>query len=241
MKLPSGPFDEYERRARLTPALLVVLPLALATVAWFPTRFAGWAVFWAIVVGCGGTVLLAQLARDRGRQRQRKLFQSWGGSPTVLLLRHREASNKTTLMRWHRKLREMLPDVQVPSAEDELADPTQADEVYEAFGVLLREKTRDRTKFPLVFEENCNYGFRRNLWGMKSLGITGAIIGVVAIAVLLLLNTRVRQDSTPPVAYVAGALDALLLIVWTALVTPAWVKTAADAYAMRLLSSCDHL
>ncbi|MBI3983214.1 MAG: hypothetical protein HY337_09890 [Gemmatimonadetes bacterium] len=144
-------------------------------------------------------------------------------------------------MRWHRKLRELLPDVSVPSVEGELADPTQADDVYEAFGTLLKEKTRDRTKFSLVFEENCNYGFRRNLWGMKSLGITSAIIGVVGIVVVILLNTQVRQATTPPVAYVAGSFNALLLIVWTAVVTPTWVKTAADAYAVRLLASSDHL
>ncbi|SRR6266487_234847 len=241
MKLLSGPFDQYERRARLAPALVVVLPLALATVAWFPMQFTGWAVFWAIVVGCGGTALLAQLGRDRGLQKQKQLFDSWGGSPTVRLLRHRERGNKPTLLRWHRRLQGLLPDVNVPSAADELANPTQADEVYEACVSLLKEKTRDRMKFSLVFEENCNYGFRRNLWGMKSLGITAAITGVAAIAVLLLLNTQFRQARTPPVAYVAGGFDALLLIMWTALVDPTWVKTAADAYAMRLLSSCDHL
>ncbi len=217
------------------------MPLGLATVAWFPTQFAGWAVIWGLVAWCGGTILLAQFGRDLGRKKEVILFQMWGGKPTTRILRHREATNTTTLMRWHRKLQELIPDVRMPTPEEEAADPGRADEVYDACGAFLRERTRDHTRFPVVFEENCNYGFRRNLWGMRPLGVATTLAGMLAVGALIVLNTQIKHVNTPPVAYVGGALNAVLLVMWGAWVTPEWVKTTANAYADRLLSSCDNL
>lgn len=40
-----------------------------------------------------------------------------------------------------------------------------------------------RQGFDLIFKENVNYGFRRNLWGMKPVEIVVAIVSVVAAMV----------------------------------------------------------
>lgn len=225
--------DTYTRRARLQPALLVALPLGLAVLAWFPDGMIGWATAWGLIVWSGGTALIAQIGRDWGKSKEVQLYNSWGGKPTTRMLRHRDAPNKITLERRHNKLQALLPELKIPSPEEEQADPARADEIYDAGTTFLRENTRDQKKFNLVFEENCNYGFRRNLWGMKLLGITTAIIGIAAVIIHIFVN----GTSTPPLAMISGSINLLLLLGWWLWITPDWVKTAGEAYAERLLEA----
>ena len=53
--------DTYIRRARLTPALIVVLPLGLAVLCWSPDGLKSWTVLWSLFVWAGGTALMAQV------------------------------------------------------------------------------------------------------------------------------------------------------------------------------------
>lgn len=84
--------------------MLVVLPITLAVFAWFPGGMAGWGLVWSLFVFCGGTTLMAQVARDLGEKKELALFRSWGGKPTTRFLRHRDAPNKAVLLRRHQKL-----------------------------------------------------------------------------------------------------------------------------------------
>jgi len=232
--------DTYVRRARLQPAMLVALPLGLATLAWSPGGVAGWGLVWSLFVFCGGTALMAQVARDRGKKKEPTLFHSWGGKPTTRLLRHRDAPNKTILSRRHQKLQRLVKGVRIPTPDEELADPAMADDAYDACTAFLLEKTRKKEEFPLVFEENCNYGFRRNLWGMKPLGATTSLVGTLATALLLVLNHR-NGVGPSPIALVCAVLSLLLLLGWLVWFTPDWVRIPADAYAERLLAACEKL
>ncbi len=105
--------------------------------------------------------------------------------PTARLLSHRHTTlDKTTLARYHTKLQTLL-EVTLPTAQSEQQTPSAADEVYDSCARFLRKITRERKQFPLVFAENVNYGFRRNLWAMKSLGISSAVLGIAGCAIFL--------------------------------------------------------
>src|SRR5690348_9817710 len=82
------PFDTYTRRARFEPALVVILPLGLAAIAWFPDGIPGWKILSALIITFGGAALMSQLARDLGKRKEPALWKSWGGPPTSQLLRH---------------------------------------------------------------------------------------------------------------------------------------------------------
>lgn len=233
--------DAYTRRARLWPALLVALPLGLATLAWFPEGLAGWGTLWGLVAWSGGTALLAQVGRDKGKVKESRLVENWGGMPTTRMLRHRHAANKVILARYHKKLQELLPDTKIPTPAEEQADPAGADEIYKNCTAFLRAKSRDRKRFALVFEENCNYGFRRNLWGMKPLGITTALAGIVAVAFYFVVNYFGKGVAVPPRALMCGVGNLLLLLGWVLWFTPDWVKIPAEAYAERLLEASEEL
>jgi hypothetical protein len=233
--------DQYTVRARLLPALLVALPAGVATLAWFPDGILGWGAVWGLITWSGGTLLLAQIGRDAGKRKEARLFELWGGKPTTRMLRHAGGANPVTLARRHEKLKSLMQDVKLPTPEEEAADPHAADEVYEACTTFLREKTRDRKKFDLVFEENCNYGFRRNLWGMKPLGLVIALLALAAIVGIPVTDPAARSGGRLGLVAVTGAVGLLLLLGWLFVFTPGWVRVAAGAYAERLLEASERL
>lgn len=232
--------DAYVWRARFQPALLVILPGALAGIAWFTGADTWPQALGSILVFAGVPTLLAELGRDRGKRMEVDLFRAWGGKPTTCALRWRSAENPVILERRHRKLQELLPDVQLPTLEEEVEDPDRADQVYEACAAFLRERTRDRSQFRLIFAENCSYGFRRNLWGMKPIGVVVSCVGLLTSVLGAVLAKA--QGSEVVYVHLIAALGGLgMLIAWAFLITPSWVRTPAESYAARLLGACDQL
>jgi len=79
--------DAYNRKARLTPAILAALPGLLFLVATAvkptPESSLGAAVLAALML------LICALVRDRGRRIESGLGERWGGPPTSLRLRWR--------------------------------------------------------------------------------------------------------------------------------------------------------
>src|SRR6266568_1796507 len=99
-----GPrFDAYTRKARFYPALLVLFPIFLAVLAWVPEGEKPLGGIVTLGLTCGGGYLLSELGRDVGRDRERALFESWGGKPTTVVLRHSGAANPVLLERRHQQ------------------------------------------------------------------------------------------------------------------------------------------
>jgi hypothetical protein len=232
--------DSYTLQARLFPALLVGLPVGLAIVAWFPGQFVGWGLVVSITTSCGFGVLLAHFGRDAGKQKEPWLFQLWGGKPTTQLLRHRDIRlDPHTKARYHGKLERLLPDVPAPSTRKESANPDAADQVYASWVKYLLEKTRDVKQYPLIFKENVSYGFRRNLWGWKALGLLLSLASLILCVLAAIRNWN--DDTLPGAAIITSILDLFLLLSWIFLIGPNWIHLAAFAYAERLLAACEVL
>jgi hypothetical protein len=234
-------FDEYTRRARYLPMLIVLMPCTLPAIV-LVARFSTWAsALVGPLMALGLPYWLAQTGRDRGKRKEAELDALWGGKPSTVKLRHRDTTiNAHTKARYHAAGQALLPAVRFPSATEETADPVAADSVYEAFGDSLRERTRDTKKYRLVFEELMNYGFRRNLWGWRAAGIGFSGTVLIMLSGLLLWSAHTQAV---PAALLAGAtvVDAGILAFWLFSADPAWVKIAADAYADRLLEASDNL
>ncbi len=232
--------DSYTRRARLYPVSLLVFPLALPVVAlsWGPASW--WVRLAALAGACGVPLLAAQFGRSAGKRKEQALFSRWGGMPTTALLRHRTSTNRTALARRH-DLISRATGIVLPSAADEHDDPTAADAVYETAVAALREQTRDPDEFPLVFDELCSYGFRRNLWGHRTLGIVLAVGGALVALGAAVLGAATAIQVSVPIALMVAAVDSILVVIWARVITEDWVRQAADAYAERLLSSAERL
>jgi len=231
--------DPYNKRARLYPALIATLPVFLGLLAWFPEQAWDLDTLYSLLAGSGTLLLTAQIARYLGKRKEKDLFVSWGGPPTTRFLRFRDATNRTQVERYHQKLNHLLPDMKLPKPEEEASDPELADEIYETYVNHLRERTRDAREFPLLFQENCNYGFWRNLWGLRPIGILFSVFGTITVAIPL-YQTVAGPETSSLFAIAACLTNIGLLIMWLTFKKDR-ISMAAEAYADRLLASCEVL
>src|SRR5436853_2064942 len=143
-------FDAYGLRARLLPALLLVLPAAVVFSLLFPALYATLArVFGSLGVVAVGLFFLAHVIRARGRLLEKRLYSEWGGIPTTAWLRHRDDNlDSITKARYHRFLESRIDGLKMPSAESETNDPAAADKAYASAVKWLLEYTRNAKSFP---------------------------------------------------------------------------------------------
>lgn len=232
--------DAYSKRARVTPALLVVFPLLLSYAAWEPRALLGWGALLALAAGSGLLLLVTELVREAGQAAQERLFSVWGGNPTATLLRHRDTRfDATKTRRCHEALTAIL-GVKLPSPAEELSAPTAADEAYAHCVDRLRERTRDKERFALVHEENASYGFRRNLYALRSWGIITSAAGCLSASLRAILVAR-NQHAADVFAIGCAIVAGVLLLWWCVRVTPSFVWRSANQYGERLLTACEML
>ncbi len=233
--------ETYDRKARLYPSLLLVSPIVAAAVAILSTKLSGLQSFGAILVGCGGAFLFTELARDAGKKGEAGLFKKWGGLPSIAIFRHRDSRlPPITKARCHKKLASLVKEAKAPSVEEELANPSAADEIYAAWSYHLRVSTRDTKKFALLFRENVSYGYRRNVWGLRPFGMAVSL----ASAVVCVAHSYFTYQSTgkmEEVVALGGAFSVVLLALWIFRFTEEWVRIPADAYAERLIECSETL
>lgn len=231
------PFDGYTWKARIAPALLVLLPLAVVSFAWLPSFEQPWLMLILAPCGIGAFVAVAVETRSAGQAVQLVLFEKWGGPPTTILLRHADPTlTMADKARYHQILNVQCPGIAMPTQSDEARDPRGADSIYESAVNWLRAQTRDAKRFPTVSDENANYGFHRNMRGVRGLGFSAASVGVLGAGVLAVLEgiTGLRV----PTAFVVSV--GCFICFWAAASEPA-VRTAAWNYAKTLLSAIDGL
>ena len=214
-------FDHYSFTARLLPALLTLLPLAFGTFAWAGTVAPWYSNLWIVFVAAGGTYALATFARNAGKNCEPKLWRSWGGTPTTQLLRYSGPANPVLRHRWHVALSTLLGR-SMPTQQLEITDPTGADQSYEAAVKVLIENTRDRKAFPLVYKENVNYGFARNLYALKTVGIISSILGAVSAVAASVWFIHIGKPQLMP--WICTGISLLLFLGWMFVIKPSWVK-----------------
>jgi len=194
-----------------------------------------------VVVSCGGLFLLAQFARDAGKGKEATLFDKWGGVPSVCIFRHADPRiDAITKARYHGRMSDLVKEAKPPSADEEAANPIAADGVYTSWSTYVRVNTRDTRKYALLFQENINYGYRRNVWGLRPTGIAVASVSLAgALAWLYFRYKSAGQISFELIIASVGTLIWLLL--WLFHFTADWVRVPADAYAERLVEAIDSL
>ncbi|MHB8860495.1 MAG: hypothetical protein ACYC48_02040 [Minisyncoccota bacterium] len=217
---------------------MLLFPAGLAFLAWFPTTSLWVGAFETIGAPVVLTALLSQLGRDLGKKKEPRLFEMWGGMPTDKILAITStAVDGATLMRYREKLSSLLPSVLFLDEKSESTDPEVAVGIFRTCTNFMREHTRDSVRFPLIFAENVNYGFRRNLWAMKSAGITISLLAALASIATIFFAARASY----PIIIVATVLNVSLLVLWIFRITPSWVRVPAEEYARQLFAACEVL
>lgn len=231
--------DAYTWRTRVASAVLTAAPALALGIAALPL-LPGAQKLWSLV-GLALTTYAALVARDAGNAVQPSLYEEWGGIPTTVRLRFSSETSKAEIARRHRDVERALgDDIRLPTADAELANPIEADREYQAAMARIIAKVRSARDYPLLVIENRNYGYARNLYGLKRMGrwiawgtlLTSLLVGVV------IWRQRDALDTGPLLLPVAVSL--LALAVWHR-VTPAFVRPNADAYADRVIEAAASL
>lgn len=241
-------FDHYVISARVKPAFFVVLPLAVTAMAWWPhAKELGGAIL-AFLVSFGVIGFLSSLISNHGSKLQARLFTEWGGAPTTMLLRHSDQTlDKYTKERYHRQLEELIHGLKMSTWDEELADPVNADACYMSATNFLREHTRDKKQYPMIYSDNVAYGYARNLLSMKELGVISSALALIFNTLLIyqqFQGTKVGLltiDMLNELWIKGGSFVVclIMLFLFVAVVTEEYVRLRAVRYAASLLAVCD--
>lgn len=239
--------DPYERKARLIPGLLVALPLLVPLMSVYGARHPVLTGVLGLLGGCGAMYALASIARGRGKKLEEMLAKEWGGMPTTIALRHRDASalDSVSKRRYHDAIASKL-GITMPTAEEEAADPARADDLYVGATKRLRELTRGDKS--LLLKENIAYGFHRNMLAMKPVGVVICMLGLIYGLVIAKVVQFVPPAFVPSNLADPGLAAVLTLLISIALLA-AWllyfdkdaVRRVGFAYAERLFESLSSL
>jgi hypothetical protein len=234
--------DAYTLRARLAPAIIAAAPalaFVMLLISWTRISLSN------TIATLGLAVILyalADFARRRGRRIEPAIFQRLGGKPSITMMRFSDDTfDEATKRRYVSYVAGQIGET-APSSAGERRDPAATDKFYDRCGAWLREHTRDAKKFSILFNENCTYGLRRNLFAMKwpALGINLMTVlvsvavfwGVGPFAALAAFKSRVI------IVFVVAAIHAVYI---GFAVNLAGLSDAAKAYARQLILSCELL
>lgn len=228
-------FDTYSFRARVLPVYLTLAPIAFLVAAIVPRGLKLPLSGSAALMFVPFSFLLSQVGADFGKRLEKRLWRKWGGPPTTRFLRHgNHEFNDVTRGRVHRKLRGF--GLHVPTREEQEQNERVADEHFESCTEELIRRTRDAKKFPLVFKGLTEYGFRRNLLGLKGFGVLLAVAGVTGSG-WAAYNAWIATGEPSPIVMVSGLTTTGLLLAWVTWVTERTLRLAANRYARFILEA----
>lgn len=246
MNLIKGLFDEYDRNARLSPAFLVGLPFLIAFLSVVTFDEVKAKAMFGLVSFLGVFYLASSISRDLGYKAQERLAKKWKGMPTTELLRHRDNRiDVHTKEAYHLRLSQGIGK-QFPAQSEEQNDPVAVDQLYVAGTKWLIGQTKDTTKFNLLFKSNIAYGYRRNAYGLRWLGVLSCVL-VIAFEVVVSGIITVGPSPTlslstfPASAGITIGIDLVLLAIWLFYFTESTVHSAGFTYGERLLECCSQV
>lgn len=236
-------FDEYTLKARVFPALIATAPLILVIAFAVPWDRLSWTQGLAAVAVPILLWVAADIARQLGQALEERLFAKWGGKPSTVMLRHSEQSPLVDAATRDHHLPFLGKKIAArpPTREEELANPSAADIFYGRCGNWLRENTRDKKIFRLLFEENVTYGYRRNLYALKPISLSVDCLLIVLTAVYF-YYAQPAFGSDPALKVLAVvAFSMLHLLFFISLVKEPPIREAAEGYARQLFLCCETL
>ncbi len=229
--------DDYERRARLVPGLLAMLPLiVLFAVLGLRQIPAVSYVTGTLALAGVGPVLIAGAVRNFGKAAEKQLWDNWGGPPTTAWLRLDAPSDDEAQRQLWRSAVEAVSGVSLLPLRAERRDRVKADNAIKLATKCVRDRTRNKEKFALLFNENRNYGYERNIYGLRWAARGISLLSAIALASYMKWLAPVAdrpQVSAGNLLSLAACL--FCLVGWFLLPSKKRVQDAANRYANELL------
>lgn len=220
--------DSYERRARFFPAFIVVLPIIVFAMS-LRLPDDGWVKKILITGGAGSAlvVALAHMASAAGNRFGDAFWKKRNGLPTVRWLRVSDTDHSSQQkQQWYENIKRLTGlDIQEAVA----TKPHEEDAIITDGIRQLRYQIRGKAMAKMVDKHNEEYGFARNLAGLRWLMLGSAIVATLGCG----FAWRFDRGS------VIGCIIAGCLLVYAAVMffwLPSYVGRAGERYAESILS-----
>lgn len=235
-------FSRYELQARIFPSFITFFPIGATVLIWYSEFFSLKSSFSVLFVLLIILFSLAKIARECGRKFEKQMKEEEGVFSTTEFLKHHDRKlNRYTKLRYHKFLNENIHGMQLPTEIEELESPNSCNEKYNSAVDWLLEKTRDHKKYPLIYENNINYGFSRNMFGIKNVSICLASFSFLIDIFVIYQNDNALIENFYLKAFLSIFVSLYFIVYWVFLVKRTWVKSVAEAYARSLLAACEKL
>ena len=222
--------DRYERKARLLPGLLIAAGPAL-TAGTLIHEIAAWhsAIGAAVGVEFLAAIVLGHYACARGRAIEPSLWASWGGPPTTRWLRPTDTEcSEQQKSKWRGSIKRVT-GMSIPAAIPDGATEASIDLTIADATRQLRYTLRNKPNASILQSHNEEYGFARNLYAVRFLSVTLAVICVACCGVAFYLGPK-------PYAAIAISGAVLVASILVASELPNYVRRSANRYAESLFA-----
>lgn len=226
--------DKYNLRARVYPVIVAFIMPILSILILESLSVNNLLTFMPLAGVLALVALFSSIARASGKTVEERLFSEWGGAPTTLQLLYKYSClNSLVLDKIRNKLEIVCEGVKFLSKEEENGNVDKATEICEYAVLQLRQLTRDKVKFYMVFNENIFYGFFRNLYALRGFSIFLSICVVCYALVVVCID-----DSRIASCIWVVILNVISVSIMMFFITKKSIKAAGNSYAKALLEAC---
>lgn len=224
-------FDNFNLRARISVIIFFAFPLVFDFYVFWGAKFS---ITEDIIISILLVVLFQGLLNII-RPTKSILSKNYA---VDLLLPTSELS-EITKKRYYRKLSQFEPEFTDFNCDEEERNNKITKSLCESAICWLRAKTRDKTKFPLVIEENINYSYLRNIYYLKIPGIVLNSILLFVLGYLFCFTDITDTTLTTTLFYLQTALHILSILYLCFIITKNRLIKAAEKYSKALLEAID--
>ena len=222
----------YNLRARISVGIIFLAPWLLELYLFIPEmhNFSSTLIIGLITYGLCNVIVV--YCRIPGVKAMKKCFPKLLPAQESLLPSNHQIDS-ITKQRYYNFFSENIDDFKIYESDSEMIPYVSSAVTW------LISKTRDSTKFPLIAEENTNFGFTYNLLGLKPYGIIVSCIGIMFNLSLMFLCFFNFICVDLKLLIASLVINLLFLLLWIFIITKSLVISAGRKYARALLSACD--
>ena len=223
----------YNLRARVSVGIIFMAPGLLELYLLLPEirNISSTLIVGVICYGICNVIII--YCRIPGVKAMKKCFPDLLPAQEYLLPSNRQI-DRVTKNRYYKFLTEHIDNFKISDNDEEMKP-------YASTAVTwLIAKTRTASDFPLIAEENTNFGFAYNLLGLKPYGVTLSCIGIAVNSILIVCcYSGVLSSIDLKILFAGMIINAFFLMRWLFIVTRGLVTAAGRKYARALLAACD--
>ena len=220
-------FDAYNLRVRFSVGLILITPVIISIYLLIPDA-SNFSFTVIILILCFGLCNL-MMSLSRFAKCFPKLMPA-----QQMLMPNDKTLNPITKKRYHEFLSSKIKNLTFKNETVATLNSCKS-----AVSWLISQ-TRDSNSFPLIKEETINFGFSKNLYGLKNLGIAISAFLTILQTTIIIAKVHLKFGFVEYTNLIPSTLISFLFtVIWIFFINKEWVKNSGFKYAKTLLSACD--